>query len=495
MKIIYKSFFILFILLGACQEELTKINVNPNNLQTPDVNTLTTSTILNTFWNNVDQAWLTGNGIGQLMVITQSYYQGQFGTQSLPYQNVSYWTQMFANARDAATITTQAKAAKNPGNQAVGLTLEAYAFSQLTDGWGDIPFKQALQGASGNYLAEYDDQQTVYTAPVIGILAKLYTADSLLANSNSVIGGDVLYGGNTTKWREFINGLRLRFLLRISGKQDPTSAMQSIFTENVLFKSASESAALKLTTSLPWIFPSYLDRTGDFAYKTMDSLLYDFYVSTGDKDRLTLFWAPSPNGVKNPNPNVFNNYGGLNQVSNSAASATTAQINSSSLFSNTLYPTAAPVSAPLTYARVITYSEVQYILAEAALKGYVPGGAAAAATFFNNGILGSYAELGLPSADATAYAAANPLNTDPILALNQIIMQKWALNLNNSYEGWLEQRRTGIPVFDLRYNSNGGKIAVKFLYPTDEQFINSTNYNKEMQKLGGKDNADYRAWW
>jgi len=494
MKKIHAAFFILFGILGGCQKELTNINVNPNNIQHPDVNTLTSSTIVNVFWNNTNQAWTTGNGISQLMVITQSYYQNQFGTQSLPFSNASYWNTCYANARDAATIVSTAKAAKNPGNQAVGLTLEAYAFSQLTDGWGDIPYKQALQGTSGNYLAAYDGQQTVYTDPTVGILAKLKTADSLLANSNAVIGGDVLYGGNATKWRKFINALRMRFLLRISGKQDPTAAMQSVLAENALFASASESATLKLPTALPWLFPSYLDRTSDFAYKTLDSLLYDFYVNTGDIDRLSLFWAPTPNNAKG-SPTAFTTYGGLNQINNNIASASISQLNSSSLFATTLAPTSAYVSAPLNFSRVITYAEVQFILAEAALKGYVPGGAAQAATYYNAGILGAYAELGLPTADAATYAANNALSANPTTALSQIITQKWALNLNNSFEGWLEQRRTGIPAFDLHYNSNGGKIAVKFLYPTDEEFINAKNYQTQMQKLGGKDNANYRAWW
>jgi hypothetical protein len=129
------------------------------------------------------------------------------------------------------------------------------------------------------------------------------------------------------------------------------------------------------------------------------------------------------------------------------------------------------------------------------LKGYISGGAAQAQTYYTNGVLGAYAEYGLNGA---AYAAALPLlNADPAQALAQIIMQKWALNLNNGYEGWIEQRRTGIPAFYLGKNSqNGGLVPNKFLYPSDEEFINATNYQKEIQNYpGGTDNVNYRAWW
>ncbi len=488
MKRINKSFFILIVIVvafGSCQKELTDINVNPNNVATPDITTLTRNVIVSEFWNNVDQAWLYGNGMSQLMVYSQSYYNLLYGTRFTPINNAAYWTTCYGNARDAATVVAQSTIAKNIGNQAAGLALESYAFLQLTELWGDIPYLKALQGYSGTYLAPYDNQQTVYTAPVNGILARLQTADSLLAANPSVIVGDVLYNGNATGWRKFINALRLRTLLRISGKQNVSAQMQSIVNSSPLFQSASESATLSLPNALPWFFPSYGDRAGDFAPKYMDSILYSFYAATNDQDRLNLFWAK----------NSSNTYGGMPLV----ADATTAQVNKASNFNGSLSVTNASYSyGTVTKARIITYAELQFILAEAALNGLISGGASQAATYYNNGLLGAYAEYGLPAADANAYAAANTLSGNATTALSQIIMQKWALNLNNGYEGWIEQRRTGIPIFDVGSNSqDGGKVPNKFLYPSDEENINKTNWNNEMKTInnGGKDDTNYRAWW
>ncbi|MBS1508576.1 MAG: SusD/RagB family nutrient-binding outer membrane lipoprotein [Bacteroidetes bacterium] len=495
MKTIYISFLIALVLLGSCQSELTTTNVNPNNLEVPNVPSLTSNVIVSEFWNNTNQAWTLGNAMSQLVVFSASYYNVA-GARFAPINNSAYWSTCYSNARDAATIVTQAKKQNNPGNQAVGLALQAYAFSQLTDCWGDIPYTQALRGASANYLAPYDDQQSIYTNAGTGLLAKLATADSLLtANPSAVISGDPLYGGNALKWRKFINGLRLRLLIRISAKQDVSAAMQSVLNEGVLFQNSGESAALKLTTALPWLFPSYTDRAGDFSIKVLDSILYKFYANTGDRDRLTLFFAQSPNVIGTP-AFSFTNYKGIPQV----VDASSSQAATASQFAKTLSPTSTYVSSPLNFSRIITYAEVQFILAEAALKGYIPGGIAQATTYYSNGVLGAYAEVGLPAADATAYLSANPLSADPTntyaVAMNQIIMQKWALNLNNGFEGWLEQRRTGIPVFDLTANQNNGSVAMKFLYPPDEEFVNSINYNNEMKKIqGGKDNANYRAWW
>ena len=498
MKNIYKSFFILIALLSGCQKELTNINVNPNNLESPDINTLTSNVIVSEFWNSTNNAWTLGNAMSQTVVFSQSYYNGSDGARFYPVNLGPYWVSCYSNARDAATIVAQSKKANKPGNQAVGMALQAFAFTELTNLWGDIPYKQALQGQAGIFTVGYDDQQTIYSDPRVGILARLSSADSLLAsNPTALISGDVLYGGNVTKWRKFINALRLRALIRISAKQDVSAAMQSIASGGVTFQSASESATLPLPAAGSYIFPSYFDRAGDFSIKVMDSILYNFYVNTGDQARMTLLFNPSPNGAGNSTFS-FSNYGGMPQV----IDATTTQNKAASTFSDSYNPLKTYLSLPITSSRLITYAEVQFILAEAALKGYISGGVSQAQTYYNNGVLGAYAELGLSSSSAAAYLAnkGTAFNPDPSnnyqAALTQVIMQKWALNLNTGFEGWLENRRTGIPALSTKYNQNNGLISNKFLYPIDEQTINSVNFNNELKKFpGNKDNINYRAWW
>ncbi|PWS21585.1 hypothetical protein DKP78_22810, partial [Enterococcus faecium] len=82
-----------------------------------------------------------------------------------PVTNEPYWIPLYETARDANTLYQLAVKQNNPLLQAAALTLRSYAFAQLTELWGDIPFTQALQGASGVYTPVYDNQQTVYTDP------------------------------------------------------------------------------------------------------------------------------------------------------------------------------------------------------------------------------------------------------------------------------------------------------------------------------------------
>ena len=491
MKLIsYKLLQLTFIviLFTSCSKELQRINTNPNNLENPDPTTLLSNTIVTEFYNNSNLAWTLGNGYGQYMVFNLEYNNSQ--TRYLPITNEPYWIAMYEAARDANTLITIGQNQKNALLQAIAITLRTYAFAQLTELWGDIPFKQALQGASGTYTPGYDNQQIVYTDPQIGILPSLRTADSLLkANPAGLVGGDMLFNANVMSWRRFINALRLRYLLRVSSKINVSAEMQSIVNDGAIMQNASQSAALNLPATLPYNFVGMTERLGDFNARFMDSTLYSAYVSTGDSARMVNYFAPNAN-TQPGSAFQFSNYGGLPLVTSGTASQTSIASN----FNTTLR---AGSNANLIKARIITYAEQQFILAEAVLRGFINGNAQ---SYYNSAVIAAYAEIGIDGNTANNYLshAAVAFNNNSISsALQQIITQKWLLNINNGFEGWIEYRRTGYPVFASggAANLNNGNIPTRFLYPTTEQTINSKNYNAEIQLMGGTESTNYKAWW
>lgn len=482
------------VLLGgvsSCQKDFTRMNKNPNNLETPDPTTLLSNTIVSEFYNNANLAWTLGNGYNQYMSFSTDYYNTP--TRYLAVSNQPYWTALYEAARDANTLYQTGIADKNPLLQAASLTLRSYAFAQLTELWGDIPFSKALNGANGIFTAPYDKQQTVYTDPTLGVLPSLKRADSLLSANPSAnqLAGDLLFKSNAMSWRKFINALRLRYLLRVSGKMDVSGELQSIVSSGALMQSASESAVLNLPTTIPYNFPSLTERTGDFQVKYMNSLLYNSFVSTGDSSRIQAYFAKNANSASTTGFD-FSYYGGLPIVVNANSSQTSTSSDFNPAF-------VSGTNGNLTIAKVMTYAEQEFILAEAAMKGYITTGTAL--TYYNNGIMGAFAQLGLSSATAANYLLhpniiLNEASTST--AMQQIITQKWLANINNGFEGWLEYRRTGYPALQTggTANMNNGKIPNRFIYPTDETQINSTNYTAEVNaNMGGKENTDYKAWW
>lgn len=479
------------VMLGACSKELTNVNKNPNSLEQADPTTLLSNTIVTEFYNNANIVWTLGNGYSQYMTFSQSYYDQP--TRYSPVTNEPYWIPLYEAARDANTLYGIGQQRNNPMLQAAALTLRSYAFAQLTELWGDIPFLQALKGNTGVYTPSYDSQQTVYTDPTQGVLPSLRKADSLLkANPAGLIEGDMLYSSNVASWRGFINALRLRYLLRVSSKLDVKAEMQAIVADNAIMQGANQSAALVLPTVTPYNFVSLTERSGDFAVKYMNSTLYDQFVATGDSARISSYFAINTLTAAGA-PFSFSNYGGMPMV----VDATTDQTKQASNFNASFTKGNNPA---LLKARVITYAEQEFILSEAALKGLIAGGNSAATTFYNNGVTGAYAEIGLSAGNAAGYLTHSTVmldNSTQTAALKQIITQKWLANINNGFEGWIEYRRTGYPAFQTggAANMNNGVIPTRFLYPTSEQTINNTHYKTEIDAMGGKEITNYKAWW
>lgn len=172
--------------------------------------------------------------------------------------------------------------------------------------------------------------------------------------------------------------------------------------------------------------------------------------------------------------------------------ATSAQSSSSSNFNSSF---TSGSNKNLIKARVITYAEQEFILAEAALKGLISGNAE---DYYNAGVTAAFSEIGL---DGSAYLTHSGVafdNSSTTNALQQIITQKWVANINNGLEGWIEYKRTGFPNLDPgtgSVNLNGGNIALRFLYPTTEKSINSFNYETELKNMGGQETTVYRPWW
>ena len=108
---------------------------------------------------------------------------------------------------------------KLPHIQGMGIVIKSLMFQQMTDAYGDFPYSESLKGKTdGVFTPKYDTQEDIYN----DLLKQLESANELLSeNSAEEIGSyDCLYNGDILKWRKFANSLKLRLLMRISGKRD-----------------------------------------------------------------------------------------------------------------------------------------------------------------------------------------------------------------------------------------------------------------------------------
>jgi len=138
----------------------------------------------------------------------------------------------------------------------------------------------------------------------------------------------------------------------------------------------------------------------------------------------------------------------------------------------------------------MTAWETQFLLAEAAQKGYISG---SAQTFYEDGVMNAfdYWEVDLDPLYLTSGPAAFG-NSDP---LEQILTQKWIANCINGYESWIEFNRTGFPnLLPVSASLNGGQYPVRLPYPADESALNATNYSAASASTSGN-SVNAKVWW
>ena len=177
-----------------------------------------------------------------------------------------------------------------------------------------------------------------------------------------------------------------------------------------------------------------------------------------------------------------------------------------------------------TNAILMTPAEVCFLLAEAALKGYITTGSAK--DYYEEGIRASLSQWGVGNqSDTYLESEATPsdfkdafdsrfdvkamTNITPKWneadtyerKLERIITQKWIACYPEGVEAWSEQRRTGYPkLFKVYENNSNGTIDTDIMirripFPAALQSDNPEQYNKLLELLGGPNNGGTRLWW
>lgn len=131
------------------------------------------------------------------------------------------WTSYYIRYGNAVKMYDQAVRDKKDGLQGVALILRSLLMMQITDTYGNVPFKDAgkliLSSGGASYYTAYDNQKDIYYA----LVAMLEDANALLKKETAISFNavcDKTYEGNFDKWRRFGNSLYARVLMRIGMK-------------------------------------------------------------------------------------------------------------------------------------------------------------------------------------------------------------------------------------------------------------------------------------
>lgn len=170
------------------------------------------------------------------------------------------WTSYYLQYGNAVKMNDQAVKDGSKGLQGVALILRSLLITQISDAYGNVPFRDAgqliLSGETGKYTTRYDDQKDIYYS----VIAMLEDANALLAGEDKVSFNavcDKTFEGNYDKWRRFGNSLYARVLMRAGMKVMEESAGIVEFDEE-------DRAPISIPDKLAALYQCYVSGEGDY---------------------------------------------------------------------------------------------------------------------------------------------------------------------------------------------------------------------------------------
>lgn len=468
-------------LLTGCTSDFGSINTDRNN-PTEVTSDLLLLPIMRSL---IQDQFNYGDGAALAHHLSRTNYneteQYAFGT------NESTWSSYYLQLNNIQEMYNVAKRDGQPSSQAIAMIWKAFTISQITDMWGDAPYSEATQGGN-NITPAYDTQEDIYTAEN-GIIDLLKQANELLETNSDVLPSDLVYEGDRLRWRKFANSLRLRYLMRISNRIGETSLdIRSEIAEVMslpLMESNEDNMLLPFLSGSPNRCPIYDMRSGNFEYTRMSTEMARMWTQYADP-RIPVWFAPTTNS----------------ELAGTAAYAGVLSACSSTTLTNIGY-SQADVSMLGDYYRatpdacsaiLMSCSEVKFLQAEAIARGYAQGDAQ---SLYEEGIQLSMDYYGVSMPDN--FLQQEGIAYNDAEALNLIMTQKWMALFMVGYEAWFDFLRTGLPVqdeiIDNRNPTAAGEVPSRFYYPSDEQALNTANYEAAIARHGGTDDINTELWW
>lgn len=466
----------------SCSEDFLDVNDNPND---PPVSTPALTLPV------AQQSFVMLNGttmvnLGQFMVynwsvpsnwsamgdemryqVTSNFYTSIFETSYLDiFRDLTY----IENYEDPSGAVSYA------AYDVIAETIKGFQYQLLVDLYGDVPYTEANLRIA-NPTPAYDDAETIYKAVIDSLTDAAVLAQNLPQTAENPGNQDIIFYGDMLSWAQFANTIKLRMLVRMSNTGQDSYIQQQIasITANGAGFIEADVTANPGTPDQPGYsdnagqqspFYGYVGRGPNNAALDRNdfTVASDFtlnYLNDTNDPRLQRLYSEAPRG----------GYKGAPQSITLPGTGFTTQ--------DVSHVGPGLLKNSAQDQPIMLLAEALFIQAEATVRGYLPGGEAAAKELYEAAITASFEYLGLDAAAAEAYYTQPIENISWDASPNKIeaiMTQKWiALNGTSSIESWIDLTRTGYPDnLPVAVDSDGVR-PVRLLYPVSELARNSEN--------------------
>ncbi len=479
-KYIIKVFLttVLILALFACTEDFEEMNTDPNELTQVPYTALVShsqNSVIRSYYSILSGVTSWSRYNVRDVYVHGDRYEGTGAGQNFTAYN--------GHLKDLQVAMDQAAEAGDVNWVAVAKIMTAYAYQNITDWWGDVPYSEALKAddpENPNIFAKYDSQASIYA----DLIVQLKAANAMIDVEENIGSADLVFEGDMMMWKRFANSLLLRVYMRMS-RVDPATAQSGI--EEITGNSSTypvidnvDNAAFKfwLPEDATYRSPYWMNPVNAPTQQNVTAAyLVDFMKARNDTVRLAVYAEPATNSGEY----VGLPLGTLGQNTPDLSIMGIAEFRSDD-----------------TPSRLMRYAEVLFIYAEAALNGWDVGMTAEEA--YEAAIQASFDEYGIEIGDYLS---------EPLVDFNgagsqreMIGDQKWCALYPDGNQGWAEFRRTGYPTYvattepvESLYPGNG--VIARKPYPYAEAIDNPDNLDAALSAQPGivDEKFGVGVWW
>lgn len=499
MKTLYTA--VLIVLLagaGGCTDYLD-VNTNPNGPQSVSANLylppmlhwlVTSPQFDGRFVGHYTQQWISTS-----TAFSPAQSWGRMGYDPSSDNGAQQWRDVYWSlGQNLIDMNTKAEAEERWDLRGVGMILKAWGWQVLTDLHGEIVVRQAIDQSRTTF--DYDTEEYAYGE----VVRLLDSAIVLLKRTDGAVDpvylgvGDKIYNGDRTKWLKFAAGMLALTLNHYSNKSSHDVPDRVIRLVDSSFTGNIDDALLA--------YPCTSTDFADCNFWGRNRNNITFYRQT--QFIVNLMNGTQFGGVVDPRmsrmlaiDSANTTYRGLD-INVLGFGTLTAPQQPRNFFG---YTGAGGLGLPSRYlfadrSRIpaMTYAELQFVKAEAALRSGNPG---LARTAYINGISSHFDFVNARNLDAgqtptqilASEKAAFLADTNIVPAsvtLSHIMSQKfialWAWGHN---EIWMDMRRFHYTDLDL---ASGTQVFRGFAAPTT---LYPDNVNKIVQRIRPRFNSEY----
>ena len=533
-KYISKVFLVAFLAIGifSCTDGFEEMNQNPNNFDDATPESLLTGAVISTL------DLVGGEMNDQMFNNYASFYGGKGGQFAKFFYTESgvdqYWRRFYINilTNTQKIIDTYSDDPKYANRVHIAKIWKSYVYSILVSTFGPVPYLDTL---GSNITTTYKSEEVIYTS-ILDMLKAAGDPINGIDVSGDKLSSDPVFNGNNLMWKKFANTLRLKIALRIAGAGGVFSTLAEKHGKEVmanqagLISSNAENIAMKWEKiQQNWSFNyaryEYLDAADDVV--PFVNFHFILNMKTYGDPRLKVIVEPSTEPIMITDTILKSGISGLKIIVKYPVAYfgrptggtiappnwdLNADKNILNGISNNRYckPSKALFMAQDMKYYIVTYAELNFMCAEANLKGW---GGNSAQLYYEAGIDASFEQYGVSGAadykrkDGIRWST--PINPSvstgdrdlfgivtsgiSVDNMDKIVRQLWLASYNQGHDIWCLQKRTRllplIPNFstDTSIGLVYADIPERMVYPNSEFGINNTGYLAALQFLGGNE--------